>query len=450
MNLKERIYTSELKNFLNKEVVIAGWVEEIRDFGKLKFLLIRDREGVVQVCAKNKKTPEETINKIKTITRESVVGVKGILNENKIAPNGYEISPSEIEILSISKTPLPLDPSEKAEKALVTANLDTRLDNRFIDLRKKEVSAIFKIRAKILQAGRKFLTENKFIEIHSPKIIASASEGGTELFPITYFDKEAFLAQSPQLYKQMMMASGLDRVFETTFYFRAEMHDTVRHLNEITAFDCEMAFINDENDVMDVVEGVLKSILKAAKESEEIKILSESDKDINIPDELINNKFPRITYDKCIELLKEEKKNIEFGNDIDTEGEKILGRIVKEKYKTDLFFITKYPLKIKPFYTAPENFGIDDTYSRAFDLEYKGVEICSGGQRIHIYDLLVERIKRCKLNPENFKFYLNSFMYGMPPHGGFGLGIDRVMMQMLNKNIREVVLFPRDRRRLTP
>jgi len=448
LSFKGRVYTNELKDLIKenkevKDVKIAGWVQEMRDLGNLKFIILRDREGTVQICMKKRKTSDKIIEKAKNLTKESVIYIKGELCANEKAPNGYEIFPSEMDIISIANTPLPLDPSEKAEKADVTANLDTRLDNRFLDLRRKETTAIFKLRAKIIDAGRKFLKENKFIEINSPKIIASASEGGTELFPIAYFDKEAFLAQSPQLYKQMMMAAGFDRVAEIATYFRAEMHDTTRHLNEITAFDCEMSFIDDENDVMDVVEGLVKAILNTAQDSEEIKILNT---EISIPE-----KFVRLRYDECIQYLDEKGIKIEWGQDIDTKSEKILGNIVKEKFGSDLFFITKYPLKIKPFYTAPENFdNTDDKYSRSFDLEYKGVEISSGGQRIHIYDLLVERIKRCNLNPENFKFYLDAFKYGMPPHGGFGLGIERILMQMLNKTIKEVILFPRDRHRLTP
>lgn len=446
-SLKSRVYTSELKNFLNSEkpseVAVAGWVQETRDLGSLRFIILRDIEGSVQICMKKKKTSDEILDKTKGLTKESVIFVKGNLIANTKAPNGYEISPTEMDIISIASAPLPLDPSEKAEKADVTANIDTRLDNRFLDLRKKDVTAIFKLRSNIISAGRKFLKDNKFIEIHSPKIIASASEGGTELFPIAYFDKEAFLAQSPQLYKQMMMAGGFDRVFETTTYFRAEIHDTTRHVNEITAFDSEISFIDDENDVMDIVEGLMKAILKNASESEEIEILN---KEIfSIP-----KKFPRINYDECLQLLDDKNIKIEWGADIDTKCERVLKDIVKDKFGSELFFITKYPLKIKPFYTAPENFKVDDRYSRAFDLEYKGVEIASGGQRLHIYDLLVERIKRCNLNPQGFKFYLDAFRYGMPSHGGFGLGIERILMQMLDVTVREVILFPRDRHRLTP
>jgi len=448
ISFKERAYTNELKNLVNsegkenKEVLIAGWVQETRDLGNLKFIVLRDREGTAQICMKKKITSDEILNKVKELTKESVISVKGKLLANPKAPNGYEIFPDEMHVVSIANVPLPLDPSEKAVKSDVTANIDTRLDNRFLDLRKKDVTAIFKLRNNIINAGRKFLRDNKFLEVQSPKIIASASEGGTELFPIAYFDKEAFLAQSPQLYKQMLMAAGFDRVFETATYFRAELHDTTRHLNEITAFDSEMSFIDTEDDVMAIIEGLMKAILKEAKNSEELKILN---KEISVPE-----KFPRMSYDECLQLLNEKNIPVKWGEDIDTKCERILGEIVKEKYGSELFFLTKYPLKIKPFYTAPENFDVDDKYSRAFDLEYKGVEISSGGQRIHIEHLLVERIKRCNLNPENFKFYLDAFKYGMPPHGGFGLGIERILMQMLDITVREAILFPRDRHRLTP
>jgi len=437
MEISKRKYTSEIKNFLNQEIEVSGWVHEVRNLGNLKFIIVRDKDGFVQACAKKGVVNPEVLNKIDSLTRESVVLLKGILKEQKNAPNGYEIIPNDLEIISAANTPLPLDVTEK-----VDASIDTRLDNRFMDLRKPESAAIFKLRDKILESGRKFLRENKFIEIHTPKIIASASEGGTELFPIAYFDKEAFLAQSPQLYKQMMMATGFDRVFETAIYFRAEPHDTTRHLNEITAFDCEMAFIDNEENIKDVLGGLFLSILKAVSDTEELKIAGGS---VSVPESIRS-----FTYDECIDFLEEKGKKIPWGVDIDTEGERMLGDILKEKFNCEIYFITKYPLKIKPFYTAPENFDLNDKYSRSFDLEYRGVEISSGGQRIHKYDLLVNRMKSMNINPENFKFYLDAFRYGMPPHGGFGLGIDRMLMQMLNTTIKEVVLFPRDRHRLTP
>jgi len=428
-------YSSGIKPGMDgNNVTLAGWVHELRDLGKLKFLILRDREGFIQITAKKGETNDKILKSIDSVSRESVIKVKGKVKKNDKAPNGVEISPIGIQIINKSDSPLPLDVTQK-----VDADMDTRLNNRFMDLRKPEISAIFRLRSGMVAAGREFLQSEYFIEITSPKIIASASEGGTDLFPISYFDREAFLAQSPQLYKQMMMATGFDRVFETTTYFRAEEHDTRRHLNEVSAFDLEMAFIKDEEDVMGILEGLVIAMIKEVSLCD--KELSILKKEINVPEEPIK----RITYDDALNLLAKRGKDIQWGEDLDTESEKLLGEIMREDDRY-IYFIKKYPLDSKPFYTMPLN----EKYSRAFDLGYKGVEISSGGQRIHQYELLAERLGFHNLNQENFLFYLNSFKYGMPPHGGFGLGIDRLMMQLLDLPIREVVLFPRDRHRLTP
>jgi len=427
-------YSGEISPELDgKSVTVSGWVHEIRDLGKLKFLILRDREGLIQVTAKKGITRSEVLSDIDQLSRESVVEIDGRVKKNEKAPNGVEINPDRINLISRSESPLPLDVTQK-----VSSDLDTRLNNRFMDIRKPEISAIFKLRGKILDAGREFLKENGFIEIHTPKIIASASEGGTELFPISYFDREAFLAQSPQLYKQMMMATGLDRVYEITTYFRAEEHDTRRHLNEVTAIDIEMAFIKDEGDVIDILEKLVLTMIKEASRCKELDILK---REIKVP-----GKIERIEYDDVLKLLEEHGKKLPWGEDLDTESEKLLGRVMREEFGSDLYFVIHFPLSTKPFYTMPEG----ERYSRSFDLGYKGVEIASGGQRIHDPKLLLERIKHFNLDPKNFEFYLKAFRYGMPPHGGFGLGIDRVMMQLLDLPIREVVLFPRDRHRLTP
>jgi len=416
-----------------KSVTLCGWVHEIRDLGKLKFLILRDKEGFIQVTAKEGITRSEVLSDIDQLSKESVIRVDGKVRKNEKAPNGVEINPDKIGLISRSESPLPLDVTQK-----VPSDLDTRLNNRFMDIRRPEISAIFKLRGQILDAGREFLKENNFVEIHTPKIIASASEGGTELFPISYFDREAFLAQSPQLYKQMMMATGLDRVYEITTYFRAEEHDTRRHLNEVTAIDMEMAFIKDEEDVMEILENLILTLIKKASQCKELDILK---KEIKVP-----GKIDRIEYDDVLKLLEERGKKLPWGEDLDTESEKLLGKIVKEEFGSDLYFVVHFPLAIKPFYTMP----FKDKYSGSFDLGFKGVEIASGGQRIHDPKLLLKRIKHFDLNPDNFEFYLKAFRYGMPPHGGFGLGIDRVIMQLLDLPIREVVLFPRDRHRLTP
>lgn len=417
-----------------KLITISGWVEDIRNIGSIAFIILRDRKGTLQVTVLKKKNLE-LFEKLVSLPRESVIAVKGICKENEKVRNGYEIIPEEIEVLSISETPLPLGVVDKVE-----SELDTRLDNRFIDLRKQEIQAIFKIRSVVIEAVHEFLRAKDFFEVHTPNIIASSSEGGTDVFKIKYFEKDAFLAQSPQLYKQMLMSTGLDRVYEIAWYFRAEEHNTRRHLNESTAVDLEMAFIKDEEDVMKVLEGLVYNMWKKASEcEEELMIL---DKKIIVP----KLPFKRVKYDDVIKKLNKKDSKIVWGDDLGSEDEKLLGKIMKDEGH-EFYFITRYPLEAKPFYTMPEK----DKYSRGFDLECKGVEIASGSQRIHKVELLKKRLKACDLNPKDFESYLKAFRYGMPPHGGFGFGIERFLMELLDiKNIRECILFPRDRTRLTP
>jgi len=418
----------------DKQVTVAGWIEDIRNLGSIAFIILRDGKGTLQITVLKKKTPE-LFEQLTSFSRESVISVKGLCKENEKVRNGYEILPEEVEILSAAETPLPLGVVDKVE-----ADFDTRLDNRFIDLRKPEIQAIFKIRNVVIAAAHQYLRSQSFIEVHTPNIIPSSSEGGTEVFKLQYFEKEAFLAQSPQLYKQSLMATGLDKVYEIAWYFRAEEHNTRRHLNESTAVDLEMAYISDEEEVMEILENLVHSMWKSASEcKEELEIL---DKKIAIP----KLPFTRIRYDEVINKLQERKSGIEWGQDLGTEDEKLLGEIMKEDGK-EFYFITRYPLESKPFYTMPEG----EKYSRGFDLECKGVEIASGSQRIHDVKLLKKRLGACDLNPKDFEAYLKAFRYGMPPHGGFGFGIERFLMELLDiKNIRECILFPRDRTRLTP
>jgi len=417
-----------------KKISVAGWVEDIRNIGSIAFIIIRDRKGTLQVTALKKEHPE-IFKKITDIPRESVISVMGLCQKSPKARNGYEVLPEEFEILSESATPLPLGVVDKIE-----SDLDTRLDNRFIDLRKQDIQAIFKIRSEIIDSIHEYMRSKDFLEIHTSNINASSSEGGTEVFNFKYFEKDVFLAQSPQLYKQMMMATGFDGVYEIAWYFRAEEHNTRRHLNESTAVDVEMAFINSEEEVMRILEGLVYSMWKrGASCKDELKVLG---KEINVP----KLPFPRLKYDDVIKKLNSNGSEISWGEDLGSEDEKLLGDIMK-KDGFDFYFITKYPIEAKPFYTMPEG----EKLSRGFDLECKGVELASGSQRIHNVDLLKERIKKCGMNPDDFESYLKGFRYGMPPHGGFGFGIERFIMELLDiKNIRECILFPRDRNRITP
>ncbi len=430
----KQLYTSEITPEMHgQEVVLLGWAHEIRDLGGVVFLLVRDREGIVQVTLVKKLVDSALFKKVRELTRESVVMVKGRVKEEAKAPGGFEILPVEMEIISKAASPLPLDPTEK-----VPAELDTRLDSRYMDLRRPRVQAIFKLKSKLLQATREFLLNQGFIEVHTPKIVAAATEGGTALFPISYFEREAFLSQSPQLYKQILMATGFDKVFEIAPAFRAEEHNTTRHLNEFLSIDVEVAFANDE-EVMEVLERVIHyQYEQIAKHCQ--KELAQIEVEIEVP----KLPFPRISYDQALEIVRKKGVEIKWGEDLSTEAEKATGEEI-----SGFYFITDFPAEIKPFYVMPHQ--DNPKLSHSFDLLYKGREMTSGAQRVHKYELLKQRLIEKGLDPERFEFYLNAFKYGMPPHAGWAIGVERLVSAIAGvENIREAVLFPRDRRRIIP
>ena len=429
MRLPIRAVTPE-----SESAEIIGWVHEVRDLGGLTFFLIRDRTGIIQVTIPKKKVPAEIVEAARDVSRESVVRVQGKVKAIEKAPGGREIVPEELEIISVAESPLPLDVAEK-----VPAEMDTRIDSRFLDVRKPRVRAIFAIRSVVTCAATEFLHSRDYINITTPKIVAAATEGGTELFPIAYFEKEAFMNQSPQLYKQMMMAAGFEKVFEIGPIFRAEEHNTVRHLNEATSLDVEASFA-DHNDVMELLEDLIVYVYEAvAKTCGEH--LAELDVDLAVP----KKPFPRIPYAEAIEIANatiEEK--LAFGDDLSPAAERAIGNEIGQHY-----FVVDWPTEIRPYYAMP--YPDKPELCKAFDLMHPRMELSSGAQRIHDHDLLVERIRAKGLAPEAFEFYLKAFRYGMPPHAGWGLGIERLVMTMLGLgNIREAVLFPRDRHRLTP
>jgi nondiscriminating aspartyl-tRNA synthetase len=414
---------------------VIGWVHEIRDLGGLAFLLLRDRTGIIQVTIPKKKVSPDIPEIVKTISRESVIRVVGKVKPEAKAPGGRELIPDLIEVISMAATPLPLDVAEK-----VPAELDTRLDNRFLDARRPKISGIFKIRNAVQHAARNFLYDNEFIEINTSKIVAAATEGGTELFPIAYFEKEAFLNQSPQLYKQMMMAAGFEKVCEIGPIFRAEEHNTTKHLNEATSVDIEVSF-TDHLGVMQTLEELIREIYRFVDAK-----CSDAIADIGLDDFKVPDKdFPRIPYDEAIGIAKKKiEEEISYGDDIGTAAERAIGEEVGTMY-----FIVDWPSSIRPYYAMPyEN---DPDICKAFDLMHPRMELSSGAQRVHKYDLLVEQIAKKGLNPDNFEFYLNPFRYGMPPHAGWGMGVERLVTTMLGlPNVREAVLFPRDRHRVVP
>ncbi len=428
----KKIFTSQLDKKIGKKVRIEGWVHDIRLLGGIAFVLLRDKDGIVQVTASKKKLGKEILKEIEKLHQEDVIRVEGKVVRSKIAKRGIEIIPSKIEIISKSKSVLPLDP-----RGITKTNLDTQLDWRFLYFRTEEGRSIFRIQTQIVNAFRKFFLERGFIEMQPPCIIASASEGGAELFPLPYFEKKAYLAQSPQLYKQMG-AISFERVFMVVPVFRAEKFDQPTHLNEIRQMDVEIAFA-DYEDAMRVLEECLVFILKEVKKDckKELEILNQKLRIPKIP-------FKKVTYEQAIEFLRKKGEEIEWGEDFSKTQEKMLGDNFGEA-----FFIIDWPSELKPFYAMPKE--ENPKICKAFDLIYKGLEISSGTQRIHDPELLIKRLKEKGLNPEKFKSYIDAFRYGAPYHSGWSIGLERLTMKITGrKNIREVTMFPRDRKRITP
>jgi aspartyl-tRNA synthetase len=417
-----------------KEVTLAGFAHETRDLGGIAFLVLRDKKGLSQITLVKKLLGKELFKSARSISRESVVMVRGDVKAEPKAPRGYEILPKEIKVLNAACVPLPLDPTEKVE-----CELDTRLDARFMDIRRPSVLAAFEIESAVLRSLRSYFYQKDITEVFTPKIVAAATEGGTDLFPISYFEKEAFLNQSPQLYKQMLMSAGMDRVFEIGPIFRAEEHDTRRHLNEAISIDIEVSFADDKA-VMDILEEAVVGAYKYVSENcrYQLDVLG---LDMQVPDV----PFRRITYTEALELAGERAGvKMQWGDDLDTETERFLGETIGEHY-----FLTDWPSSIKPYYTLP--YEDRPEICRGFDLMHPRMELASGAQRVHDYNQLFGRIKEKGLDSDGFEFYLKAFRYGMPPHAGWGLGLSRLVMTMLNlENIRNAVLFPRDRRRLVP
>ncbi|MFX1235449.1 MAG: aspartate--tRNA(Asn) ligase [Promethearchaeota archaeon] len=427
-------YTKDITPKLaDKEVIIGGWVRNFRDLGGLKFINLQDKYGERQITLKKGVISDKLFEKAK-LSYQYCIMVKGIVKKFKNAPGGIEIIPNELKILNITPEKLPIDMTGETN-----SELDLRLNNRALDLRSLRNQAIFDIRGEVIRSSRIFLLERDFTEITTPKIIGSATEGGTELFPIMYFDKEAFLTQSAQLYKEQL-SGAYERVFEISPCFRAEKSRTKRHICEIYTLDVEMAFV-DMYDVLNTLEELVHNVIMNLRKNKmaALKFLK-MDNNTIIPE----IPLPRYTYDEILDLLHEKFAiTIEWGEDISTEAYRKLGEEIEGYY-----YITHWPMSIKPFYIMPSK---NTKYSESFDLQMGWLELTSGGTRVHNKERLVSALEEKGLNPLSFETHLNTFGFGMPPHAGFGLGIARWVTYLCGlDDIREAVMYPRTPDRLNP
>ena len=422
-------------SLLNQEVVLEGAVHSIRNMGDVAFVILRRREGLFQTVFEEDKTNLS----IHDLKEAMTLRIRGILNEEERAPHGKEIRLREIQILSQPAEPMPL----AIDKWRLNTSLEAKLNLRPIALRNIQERSKFKIQEALTRAFRDYLYGQGFTEIHTPKIGARGAEGGANLFKLSYFHKPAVLAQSPQFYKQMMVGV-FDRVFETGPVFRAEKHNTKRHLNEYTSLDFEMGYIDGFEDIMAMETGFLQYTMKllAKDYQKELDMLG-----ITLPDV---SKIPAVRFDKAKEMVAEKyNRTIRNPYDLEPEEEHLIGELFKEDYGADFVFITHYPSKKRPFYAMDD--PQDARFTLSFDLLFRGLEITTGGQRIHSYQQLLDKIEAKKMTTEGLEQYLDTFRHGMPPHGGLGIGLERLTMQLISEdNVRETTLFPRDLSRLEP
>lgn len=417
------------------EVKVSGAVHTIRDMGEVAFVILRKREGLLQCVFEEGVTDFD----LKDLKEASAVEVEGTVAKEDRAPNGIEIRLKRIKVLSQPADTMPLAIS----KWKLNTSLEAKLDNRAVSLRNVRERAKFKIQEGLVRGFREFLTEEGFTEIHTPKIGAKGAEGGANLFRFEYFHRPAILEQSPQFYKQMMVGV-FDRVFETAPVFRAEKHNTKRHLNEYTSLDFEMGYIESFEDIMAMETGFLQHTMKLLERDygKELKMLG-----VTLPNV---DKIPTVRFDEAKGLVSQKyDRKIKNPYDLEPEEEYLIGTLFKEEYDADFVFVTHYPSKKRPFYAMddPE----DTTFTLSFDLLFRGLEITTGGQRIHDYQMLRDKIAARGMTEEGMEDYLSAFKYGMPPHGGLGIGLERLTMQLLGEdNVRETTLFPRDLSRLEP
>ncbi|MGI0080196.1 MAG: aspartate--tRNA(Asn) ligase [Nitrososphaerales archaeon] len=432
-------YSNELLQHKGDEVTVAGWVENTKELPNLRFIVIRDREGVLQVTVQKKESPKEVIEASEKLNLQDVIVVTGLVPEKQVAKIGPEVQPKELKILSRSETPLPIDITGESE-----TQLDTRLDWRSLDLRNPRNLAIFKVEAKVMEGMEEYLRSNGYLQISTPAILGGLSEGGSEVFKIDYFGSPAFLRQDPQLHRQLAIAGGLDKIYDLGPNWRAETSHTPRHLCEHRACAVEFGFLSDEGDTERVEEDLIAHTFQ--------KVSNECQRELDllgVKVEVPSLPFPELRFPEVYDIIRGNGKQIDIGEDIDREDEQILTNHVKEKTKSEFFFINRFPFKAKPFYVMRAQ--DDPQWARSIDLVYRGMELSSGGQRENDYERLMEQVRLKGMDEKTISWFTDNFKYGVPPHGGFAIGIERTVMQMLGiGNVREVSLFPRTPERLKP
>jgi aspartyl-tRNA synthetase len=413
-------------------------VQELRSFGKLKFIVLKDREGFFQATLPQKVVSAEIFQDFDKLTKESCLLLEGTIQKAKQVQAGWELIPDKMDVLGLAKAPTPIDMSGK-----ITSDLSVRLDYRFLDLRDPKKIAIFKIRGQMVRLSHEYFLKNGFINIQTPKLTTAGAESGATLFEVKYFKEKAFLSQSPQLYKQMGVLCGMEKVYDIGAVFRAESSHTTRHVTEFTGIDFEMGHIKSEDDVMDVIEDYMKFLIKGLNQEckEQLELL---DIKIKVP-----KKIPRVPMAEAKQWLAEKGKKLPPEADLDPEGEKMLGEMIQKKFKEDFVFVTLFPWEQRPFYhMRPEG---DPTTTKSFDLLWNGLEVATGSQREHRIKTLEAQAKEKGVNLKEMKDYAIMFEYGALPHGGVGMGLDRFIEAALGlDNIREGIYLPRDPLRLTP
>ena len=424
---------------LGEKVTVSGWVHDVRLLGGINFILLRNSEGIIQVTAPKKAVPKEVMDQVVTLHPEDVVRFTGVVKEAKVARNGFEIIPEKIEMISAAATPLPLDP-----RGVTDANIDTRLNWRTLDLRRPEVLAIFRFQDALVEGMESYLRSKGFLRIFTPSILGGISEGGAEVFKTDYYGKPAFLRQDPQLHRQLAIAGGLGKVYDLGPSWRAELSHTPRHMSEHRTIAPELSFIQDERDTMRAEEAMVVSGIRNANEKCP-RELDARQVDLEEP----QTPFPELSFPEVYEILKKLGHELPREMDLDRESEKLLADFVKREHGSDYFFVNRFPSSVKPFYVM----HVDDEpeFARSVDLVYKGLELSSGGQREHRHEKVVEQIAQKGLDLGGLMWFTEPFRFGVPPHGGFSLGIERLTASLLGiENVKEAALFPRDPERLQP